>query len=71
MKPTTLETDMNHSNADFAAGYAAVKEEIAGMGFRAARDKFNMDNPIGQGFSSTAARMYAEGGMQALVEVAA
>ena len=62
---------MNHSNKDFAAGYAAVNAEIAGMGYAAARDKFNMDNPIGQNFSSTAARMYAEGGMQALVESAA
>jgi len=61
---------INHTNKDFAAGYAAVKEEIAGMGFAAARSKFNMDNPVGQGFSSTAARMYAEGGMQALVEAA-
>ena len=61
---------MTHSNTDFAAGFAAVKEEIAAMNFAAARDKFNMDNPVGHNFSSTAARMYAEGGMQALVEAA-
>ena len=61
---------MTHSNTDFAAGFAAVKEEIAAMGFAAARDKFNMDNPVGHNFSSHAARMYAEGGMQALVEAA-
>jgi len=59
---------MAHSNTDFAAGFAAVKEEIAAMGFPAARDKFNMENPVGHEFSSFAARMYAEGGMQALVE---
>jgi hypothetical protein len=57
--------------ADFAAGFAAVKEEIAGMGFDAARDKFNLDNPVGHNFSSTNARMYAEGGLQALVEALA
>ena len=51
----------------YAAGFNAKQAEIKSMGFAASRDKFNMDNPVGQKPSSIAAYYYAEGEMDALV----
>lgn len=48
-------------------GYEAAKLEIAGMGFQAARNKFNLDNPIGCKLSMPA-YYFAKGQMQALIE---
>ena len=43
-------------------------EDIAGMGWNAARDKFNIDNPVGQPVSGMAAYYYAKGGIDALLD---
>jgi hypothetical protein len=51
----------------YAAGFNAKQAEINAMGFAASRDKFNMDNPVGQKHSSMAAYYYAEGEIDALV----
>lgn len=51
----------------YAAGFDAKQAEIKSMGFAASRDKFNMDNPVGQKPSSLAAYYYAKGEMDALV----
>lgn len=51
---------------DFDAGYNAKQAEIREMGWNAARDKFNMDNPHGQNPSSLGAYYYADGELQAL-----
>ena len=51
----------------YAAGFNAKQAEINAMGFAASRDKFNMDNPVGQKHSSMAAYYYAEGEMDALI----
>ena len=58
---------MNKTNA-YYAGYDAKKEEISGMGWQAARDKFNLDNPIGIQHQSKASEHYAAGGFQALLD---
>lgn len=39
------EHDMTKPEAYFA-GYESKKAEISGMGFDAARDKFNLENPV-------------------------
>lgn len=50
-------------------GYDAKKEEIAAMGFEAARDKFNAENPVGQKWTGSAEGLqYAFGEFQALVD---
>lgn len=51
----------------YDAGFDAKQAEIKSMGFAASRDKFNMDNPVGQKFSSMAAYYYAEGEVDALL----
>lgn len=51
----------------FTAGFDAKQEEIKWMGFEAARNKFNMDNPVGYKPSSPSAYYYAEGEMAALI----
>ena len=53
---------------DFAKGYDAMVEEIKGMGWITARDKFNSENPNDQKFSSMGAYEYTKGGLQALVD---
>jgi hypothetical protein len=49
------------------AGYELAKQEIAEMGWSAARDKFNLDNPLGSDLSMPA-YYYAKGQMQALLQ---
>jgi hypothetical protein len=50
----------------YLAGWEAMTIEVAGMGFDAARDKFNSENPISQKPSSMAAYYYACGGIDCL-----
>lgn len=52
---------------DYINGYDAMQEEIHGMGWANARDKFNMDNPPGQKPVSLAAWYYAKGECDALL----
>ena len=58
-------THPEHTEAYFK-GFETMLEEIKLMGFEAARDKFNAENPINQKPSSLGAYYYAKGGMQAL-----
>lgn len=51
---------------DFNAGYNAKQTEIREIGFDAARDKFNLENPKGQNPSSLGGYYYADGELQAL-----
>lgn len=53
---------------DYFAGYETAKLEIKQMGFDSARNKFNLENPIGVKPSSMAAYYYAKGQIQAFVE---
>ena len=53
---------------DYWAGFEAVAKEVREMGFKAARDKFNMDNPTASNPKSLGAYYYAKGGMSALQE---
>jgi hypothetical protein len=56
-------------SAAYYAGYDAKKEEIAAMGFVAARDKFNEENPVGQKWSGSAEGLqYTQGEFQALCD---
>lgn len=55
---------------DYWRGYDAMQAEIAAMGWAAARDKFNTENPVGQKPSSLAAYYYAKGCADALLEAA-
>ena len=49
-------------------GYEAKIVEIDGMGWEAARDKLNLDYPIGEPLGSEDAYEYAKGEMQALLD---
>lgn len=52
----------------YYAGFEAKKVEIEGMGWVAARDKFNLDYPKDSGYSfSKCAWEYAKGEMDALL----
>lgn len=55
-------------SAAYSTGYESKMIEIRGMGFAAARDKFNIDNKIGERPKSLEAYYYAEGEMAALIE---
>lgn len=44
---------MTKFTAAFEAGFAAKKQEISEMGFAAARDKFNIDCPVGVKWQGT------------------
>ena len=59
---------MNKSSKAYNAGFSAKKEEIKLMGFEAARDKFNLENPIGCKHETLEAYEYAEGEMDALMQ---
>lgn len=50
----------------YFAGYEAKKAEIAGMGFEAARDKFNIENPVGINYATANGSWYAYGEFDAL-----
>jgi len=53
----------------FEAGFAAKKEEIQQMGFAAARDKFNIECPVGVKWEGSAEGLeYCNGEMAALEE---
>lgn len=52
----------------YLAGWEAMTIEVAGMGFHAARDKFNAENPTDQKPSSMAAYYYACGGIDCLAK---
>jgi hypothetical protein len=56
--------------ADYMKGYEAKAQEIRDMGWQAARDKFNLDYPIGRGKSpkTLGAYYYASGEIDALVD---
>jgi hypothetical protein len=62
-------THQQHQN-DFQNGYEAKAAELREMGFAAARDKFNLDNPVGHHPSSLAAYYYQAGELAALVNAA-
>lgn len=52
----------------YYAGYESKKIEIKGMGFDAARDKFNYENPIGFKPETYAGYWFAYGEFDALCE---
>lgn len=60
-------THPEHQSA-FDAGRDQMLKEIKGMGFAAARDKWNMENPVGTNPLSLGSYYYAKGGLQALVD---
>ncbi len=60
---------MNKSTPAYNAGFAAKKQEISEMGFFAARDKFNLDCPVGVKWTGSAGALeYCKGEMAALEE---
>lgn len=66
---TTLHTITHPEHGeDYWRGYETMKAEIAGMGWTAARDKFNTENPVGQNLGNLGAYYHAKGGASALLE---
>lgn len=63
----TIITHNQHAE-DYHKGYNDVLADITSMGWNAARDKFNIDNPVGQTFAGMAAYYYAKGGIDALLK---
>lgn len=60
---------MTKFTAAFDAGFTAKQEEIRDMGFAAARDKFNIDCPVGVKWEGSAEGLeYSKGEMAALEE---
>lgn len=60
---------MNKSTPAYNAGFAAKKQEISEMGFSSARDKFNLDCPVGvKWVGSVEGLEYSKGEMAALEE---
>lgn len=58
---------MNSFSGSFDAGFNSKKLEIECMGFHAARDKFNLDCPVGVKWQgSPEGLQYANGEMAAL-----
>lgn len=53
---------------DFRKGIESKMQEIKGMGFDAARDKFNIDNPICKLPDSLGSYYFASGELEALVQ---
>lgn len=54
---------------DYINGYEAVLQDIRGMGWEAARDKFNIDYPpVEHIFCSLSAYYFTKGMMDALVD---
>ena len=60
-------THTDHQEA-YLAGWEAMTVEIREMGFAAARDKFNMENPIGDKPKNLGAYYYACGGIGCLAQ---
>ena len=69
MKRKNMQHTITHKEfvTTYFDGYEASRLEIAGMGFQAARDKFNLDNPVGCKLSMSA-YYYAKGQVQALLD---
>ena len=61
-----IENDTNRM--DYLAGYDSKIEEIRGMGWDAARDKFNLDYPHGWKPKNNGAYYYASGEIDALAD---
>lgn len=60
---------MTKFTAAYEAGFDAKKQEISEMGFSAARDKFNIDCPVGVKWAGSAEGLdYSKGEMAALEE---
>lgn len=60
---------MNKSTPAYNAGFAEKKQEISEMGFHAARDKLNMDCPVGVEWTGSVEGLeYSKGEMAALEE---
>lgn len=58
---------MTKFTASYEAGFAAKKQEISEMGFSSARDKFNIDCPVGAKWTGSAEGLeYSKGEMAAL-----
>ena len=53
---------------DYLKGYDSKIEEIRAMGLCAARDKFNLDYPIGHKPLNLGSYYYGEGEMDAMVD---
>ncbi len=63
---------MNKSTPAYNAGFATKKQEISEMGFAAARDKFNIECPVGIKWQGSAEGLeYSKGEMAALEEAVA
>jgi len=64
-----MEHTITHTefSTEYFAGYEAAKADISDMGFAAARDKFNMDNPVGMHLSMSA-YYYAKGFLNGLMD---
>ena len=57
---------------EYYAGFDAKSDEIKTMGFEAARDKFNLENPPGQKWTGSIQGLnYARGEYQALCDALA
>lgn len=56
--------------SDFRKGFEAKMAEIQEMGFVAARDKFNAENPVGQSHGNLGAYYFASGEAEALTMTA-
>jgi hypothetical protein len=64
-------TNTNPNFADFQKGYDAGAADVAGMGFNAARDKFNMDFIPGKPIRNAGQLAWALGYFEALTDRAA
>ncbi len=56
---------------DYDRGYEAKRREIEGLGWEAARERFNADCPHDQTFSSLADYYHSAGQLDALVDTEA
>lgn len=62
---------MNKFSPAYDAGFSSKKAEIDAMGFEAARDKFNIDCPVGVKWSGSQEGLdYSKGEMAALEQAA-
>ena len=59
---------MSTTNKHYLAGFYAVCRDVQRIGYVAARDKFNMENPHDSSFSSMDAYQYSKGGLEALAK---
>lgn len=58
-------------SAPFHKGFESKQSEISDIGFEAARDKFNLENPVGQKWSgSDDGLQFALGEFEALTKAA-